>query len=81
MFATLFSRLAIIINITCESFDQNVLICRPLLATFVLLLLEPRTATILVTIAAATSVQQAPHSHAHPTQSPGLDFGSGLSAL
>ena len=42
-----------------------------------LFLQDPWTATMLVTIAAATSVQQDPLSHVNLTRPLGLDFGNG----
>ena len=58
-----------------NNFDQNVLLCRPHLVTFVSHLLEPRTAIIPVTVAAAASVLRASHSHVSLTQPLGLDSG------
>ena len=61
--------------------NQNVLLCLPHRATSVPHLLEPRTATISQTIAAADFVLRASHSHVFLTQPLGLDTGSQHFAL
>ena len=61
--------------------NQNVLLCLPHRATSVLHLLEPWTATTLVTIAAADIVLRTSHSHVSLTQPLGLDAGSQHFAL
>ena len=61
--------------------NQRVLLCPPHRATFVLHLLDPRTAIMTQTIAAVDSVQKASHSHVPLTQPLGLDTGSQHFAL
>ena len=55
--------------------NQRVLLCPPHRATFVLHLLDPRTAIMTQTIAAVDSVQKASHSHVPLTQLLGPDTG------
>ena len=61
--------------------NQNVLLCLPHRATFVPHLLEPWTATTLVTIAAADIVLRTSHSRVSLTRPLGLDTGSQHFAL
>ena len=61
--------------------NQNVLLCLPHRATSVPHLLESRTATTLVTIAAADFALRTSRSHVTLIQSLGLDTGSQLFAL
>ena len=62
--------------------NQNVLLCLPPRATSVPHLLEPKTATTLLTIAAADFVLRTSHSHVFiVTQPLGLDTGSQHFAL
>ena len=55
--------------------NQIVLLCLPHRATCVLHLLEPRSATILMTIAAAANALKTLHSHVLLTQPLELDSG------
>ena len=63
------------------TFLKNVLLCPLHRATFVLHLLECRTATLLVTIAAVATVLRASRAHVSLTRPLGLDTGSQHYAL